>query len=113
MRIGGYVGHHIGGFSNFTTTIDGCLHIHSVDDVSLSQMHDVLISSGLHQHTVESALISTYHYLNINDTLHTHTVDNVTISLQLDGSDGRDMCIRDTDRSVFIYHEDRSIKIAY
>jgi hypothetical protein len=80
--------HDIGCFEHtpIKITVAESAHSHSVDQVSFTQLHVMVIQETGHQHTVDGNLSFTQlHIMAVQDCLHAHTAENcdADVSIQL------------------------------
>lgn len=67
-----------GGVANLV--IQGALHIHQADGVSLTQQHSLVAQDSAHAHTADALTLSQLHQLVIAEALHAHSADNLVLT---------------------------------
>lgn len=63
-----------------TLIVQDASHSHSVDNVVLTQVHNITVADSAHSHTVDGVVVTQLHNLTVADCLHGHLADNIILT---------------------------------
>jgi hypothetical protein len=63
-----------------TLTIADCAHGHSVDNLTLTQLHSLVVADAAHAHAADNLALTQAHALVVAEAAHGHTADNLTLT---------------------------------